>query len=245
MPSQEFGDGQIILQFLQRFVELCLMRILRFLPRECPVLPRPLRTVDRQKRKPRLAQQAVRDRSLAMDEFGTAFRRVSEFRSRKRMDTPAAPVSRFQHRHLPAGSSEFAGGHQACGACADYDDVVWMWSGHARALPTGCRPISAFWIRYRSNIAPPSKAWLLSSVIAVMGARRPTSASAEAKTLGAPFAPSTAGHRIKLSSSTNPARRKAPLAPPPPSSSSRFTPSSRLKMSSARARSSSDFPAKM
>src|ERR1700676_2263773 len=132
MPSQEFGDGQIILQFLQRLVELCLMRILRFLPRERPVLPRPMRTVDRQKRKPRLAQQAVRDRSLAMDEFGTACRRLSEPRSRKGMDAPAAPVSRFQHRHLPAGTSEFAGGHQACSACADYDDVALVWAGPAR-----------------------------------------------------------------------------------------------------------------
>src|SRR6202023_194199 len=34
MPSQEFGDGHIVLQFLQHFVELCLVRISRFLPRE-------------------------------------------------------------------------------------------------------------------------------------------------------------------------------------------------------------------
>jgi hypothetical protein len=42
------------------------------------------------------------------------------------MDAPAAPVSRFQYRHLPARTSEFAGGHQASRACADDDDAVWM-----------------------------------------------------------------------------------------------------------------------
>src|SRR5258708_7148485 len=141
MPSQEFGDGQIVLQFLQRLVELCLMRILRFLPRELPVLRRPLRTLDWQQRKPRLAQQAARDGCWAIG--------------------------------LRVGGVEDA-------RCA------------LRAV----------------------HGW-------------------------------TEDQMIKLSSSTNPARRNAPLAPPPPSSSSRFTPSSRLRMSSARARSSCDFPAKM
>src|SRR4030081_4005654 len=106
MSPQEFGDRQIVLHFLQPPVKLCLMRILRFLPRELPVLHRPLRTFDRQQRKPRLAQQAARDGRLAMDEFGTAFRRISELSSRKRMDAPAAPVSRFQYRPLPARPSE-------------------------------------------------------------------------------------------------------------------------------------------
>ena len=54
-----------------------------------------------------------------MDEFGAAFGRVSEFTSRKRMDAPAAPVSRFQYCHLPARTPEFAGGHQTCGTRAD------------------------------------------------------------------------------------------------------------------------------
>src|ERR1700676_1048888 len=137
MPSQELGDGQIVLQCLHRLMELCLMRILRFFPRELPVLHRPLLTVDRQKRKPRLAQQAVRDRSLAVDEFGSAFRRVTELRSRKGKDTPAASVSRFQYGDLLARPPELAGGHQACGAGTDNDDVVWIRSGHAAALPTG------------------------------------------------------------------------------------------------------------
>src|ERR1700737_4076550 len=139
MPSQEFGDGQIVLQLLQRLVELCLMRILRFLSRELPVLHRPLRTVDRQQRKPRLTQQAVRDRSPAMDEFGSGLRRVSEVGRRKRMDAPAAPVSRLEYGDSLARAGEFAGGHQARGARADDDEVIWMWSGHAGASPTGCR----------------------------------------------------------------------------------------------------------
>src|SRR5258707_13525531 len=99
------------------------MRILSILPQELPVLHRPLRTVDRQQRKPRLAQQAVRDRSLAMDEFGSALRRVSELGRRKRMDAPAASVTRLQYGHSLARAGEFAGGHQACGDCADDDDV--------------------------------------------------------------------------------------------------------------------------
>ena len=103
-----------------------------------------------------------------MDEFGAPFGRVSEFTNRKRMDAPAAPVSRFQYCHLPARTPEFAGGHQTCGTRADHDDMVWMMTSHA--LPTG-RFGSSFWIRYRSNSAPPSRAWLLSSVIAVTGAR--------------------------------------------------------------------------
>ncbi len=45
----------------------------------------------------------------------------------------------------------------------------------------------------RSSIAPPSNARLLSSVMAVTGARWSVSASVESKTAGAPFAPSTAG----------------------------------------------------
>jgi hypothetical protein len=83
-----------------------------------------LHTLDRQQRKPRLAQQAVRDRSLAMDKFGSAFRRVSKPGSRQRMDAPATSISRLQYGHSPAGAGEFAGGHQASRACADDDDVL-------------------------------------------------------------------------------------------------------------------------
>jgi hypothetical protein len=55
------------------------------------------------------------------------------------MNAPAASVSRLQHGHSLARAGEFAGGHQARGAGADDDDVIWMWSGHAGASPTGCR----------------------------------------------------------------------------------------------------------
>src|ERR1700688_4428518 len=74
-----------------------------------------------------------------MDEFGSALRRVSEVGRRKRMDAPAASVSRLQYGHSLARAGEFAGGHQACGACADDDDVVWTWSGHAGDLPVSRR----------------------------------------------------------------------------------------------------------
>jgi hypothetical protein len=58
-----------------------------------------------------------------MDEFGPAFRRISKFRLRKGIDAPAASVSCFQYCHSRAGASEFAGGHQACGTCADDDGM--------------------------------------------------------------------------------------------------------------------------
>src|ERR1700682_3440229 len=100
------------------------MRILRFLPRELPVLHRPLLTLDRQQREPRLAQQAVRAGSLARDEFSSALRRISEVGRLKRMDAPAASVARLQYGHSLARAGEFAGGHQPRGACADDDDVI-------------------------------------------------------------------------------------------------------------------------
>jgi len=56
------------------------------------------------------------------------------------------------------------------------------------------------------------------------GAGVPAPSSPEAKTLGAPFSPSTAGQITKLISSMKRARRKAPLAPSPPSSSRHLTP---------------------
>ena len=46
---------------------------------------------------------------------------------------------RLRYGHSFARAGEFAGGHQARGACADDDDVIWMRSGHAGASPTGCR----------------------------------------------------------------------------------------------------------
>ncbi len=127
MPSQEFGDGQILREVLQGPLELGLMRSLNIPSQELPVLHCPWRALDRQQPKPRLAQQAVRDRSLAMDEFGSAFRGVSEVAGRKWINAPAAPIPRFQERHPPARTCEFACCHQTSGARADDDDVVWSW----------------------------------------------------------------------------------------------------------------------
>jgi hypothetical protein len=78
-----------------------------------------------------------------------------------------------------------------------------------------------------------------------IGAGMPASLSLESKTLGAPFAPSTAGQIARLISSIRPARRKDPFEPPPPSSSRRSIPSSRFRISSANPGSSSCSPAKM
>lgn len=112
----------------------------------------------------------MRYRRLAMDEFGSAFRRVSELRGRKRMDPAAASLPCFQYRHRFARPPERARCHQARGSGPNDDDVLCLRSSHVGLY----RPVaseSAFWIRYLSNIAPPSSAWLFSSVIAVMGAR--------------------------------------------------------------------------
>ncbi|SHH12115.1 hypothetical protein SAMN05443248_3756 [Bradyrhizobium erythrophlei] len=71
---------------------------------------------------------------LAMNEFGATFRRVSEVGSRKWMDAPPpASVSR-----LPARATSRAASRHA-GACADDNDVVWMWwvmRGHHRPVAT-------------------------------------------------------------------------------------------------------------
>src|SRR6267142_5039309 len=48
-------------------------------------------------------------------------------------------VSRFQYGDPLAGPPQLAGGHQACGACADDDDVFCMQSSHTGALPTSRR----------------------------------------------------------------------------------------------------------
>src|SRR5882757_6529120 len=69
-----------------------------------------------------------------MDELGAAFCRVTELSGRKRMNATAASVSRFQDGYSLARASEFARGHQACGACADDDDVVWIRWGHLAAI---------------------------------------------------------------------------------------------------------------
>jgi hypothetical protein len=69
----------------------------------------------------------MRDRSLAMDEFGSALRGVSEVADRKWINAPAAPIPRFQERHPPARTCEFACCHQTSGARADDDNVVSSW----------------------------------------------------------------------------------------------------------------------
>src|SRR6516165_2049655 len=112
----------------------------------------------------------MRYRRLAMDEFGSAFRRVSELRGRKRMDPTAASLPCFQNRHPFGRPRELSRCDQARGSGTNDDDILCLRSSHAGLY----RPValeSAFWIRYRSNIAPPSSASLLSSVIVVMGAR--------------------------------------------------------------------------
>ena len=126
MPSQEFGNGQILREVPQGPFELGLMRSLNIPSQELPVLHCPWHALDRQQLKPRLAQQATRDRSLTMDEFGSALRGVSEVAGRKWINAPAAPIPCFQERHPPARTCEFACCHQTSGARADDDDVVWL-----------------------------------------------------------------------------------------------------------------------
>jgi hypothetical protein len=59
-----------------------------------------------------------------MDEFGSAFRGVSEVAGRKWINAPPAPIARFQERHPPARTCEFSGGHQTSSTSADDDNVV-------------------------------------------------------------------------------------------------------------------------
>jgi hypothetical protein len=96
MASQEFGDSQIIRQVLQRLLKLGLMSALIVPSQKLSVIHCPWRALDWRDLKPRLAQQAVRNRSFAMDEFGSAFCGVSKLASRKRVNAPAAPISCFQ-----------------------------------------------------------------------------------------------------------------------------------------------------
>jgi hypothetical protein len=44
-----------------------------------------------------------------------------------------------EYEHSLARAGEFAGGHQPRGACADDDDVIWMWS----AMLEHHRPVAA------------------------------------------------------------------------------------------------------
>jgi hypothetical protein len=59
-----------------------------------------------------------------MYEFGATLGRITELGSRKRMDAPAASVSRFQYRDPLAGTPELARGDQACGTGTDDNDMV-------------------------------------------------------------------------------------------------------------------------
>jgi hypothetical protein len=73
-----------------------LMGILNIPSHKLPVIHCPWRALDRRDLKPRLAQQAVRNRSFTMDEFRSAFCGVSKLARRKRVNAPAAPISCFQ-----------------------------------------------------------------------------------------------------------------------------------------------------
>jgi hypothetical protein len=108
-------------------LEFALMRSLNIRSQEFPVLYCLGRALDRQQLKPRLAQQAVRDRSLAMDEFGSALCGVSELGVWKRINAPAASISCFQQRHPPSRTCEFPCSHQTSRPRADDDNVLSIW----------------------------------------------------------------------------------------------------------------------
>ncbi len=59
-----------------------------------------------------------------MDEFGTAFRRIAEIRTRQRQDAAAAAFTGFEDRHRAAGARQRARRHQARGSRADNHDVT-------------------------------------------------------------------------------------------------------------------------
>jgi hypothetical protein len=108
-----------------------------------------------------------------MHEFGPAFRRISELRRRKRMNPAAASVPCFQNCDLLARSPKLARRDQARSTRPNDDNVLRLPSRH-EPYHQPYRPDAsedAFSIRYRSHIAPPASTSLLSSVIAVTGAR--------------------------------------------------------------------------
>jgi hypothetical protein len=61
-----------------------------------------------------------------MDELGAAFRRVSKFLGRQRVDASAVSVSRLEDSHPFARACEFAGSHQARSTRADDQEMGWM-----------------------------------------------------------------------------------------------------------------------
>src|SRR5438270_600 len=94
-------------------MELGLVRIIALLARKLCAVEAPLRTFDRLQRQPRFAQQAARDRRLAMNELGAALGSIAELRRRQRLNAPAAALTRLQDRHPLPGAREFAGGDEA------------------------------------------------------------------------------------------------------------------------------------
>jgi hypothetical protein len=130
MPLQEIGDSDVGFQFRQDLMKVIGAGIRRLISRERALNHVQPRSLNRLQRKSRLAQQAARDRRLAVHEFGTALRRISELRSRKRMDAATASASRFQYRHPLARPPELAGCHQPCGSGSDDDDVFCPRSPH-------------------------------------------------------------------------------------------------------------------
>src|SRR5581483_4928769 len=77
------------------------------------------------------------DRRLAVNEFGAAFRSVSELGSRKWENAAAAPVTRLDNADAPTRPRKLARRHQARGTRADNDDM--LGNGHANALSARSR----------------------------------------------------------------------------------------------------------
>jgi hypothetical protein len=80
--------------------------------------------LDRQQWEVSLAKEGARHRRLAVDEFRTPLRRISEVVGRQRVDSSAAAVLRFEDGNSLAGATQLASGRQARGTRTDNCDVV-------------------------------------------------------------------------------------------------------------------------
>jgi hypothetical protein len=129
MPLQKLGDRQVGLQVHQCAMQPIRMRR-RLARRERAAAGAPSRTLHGRQRQPPLAHQRPRHRRLAMNELGAALGRISECLCRQRKNAAAAPVARFEHRHLLACARELARRHQAGRARADDQDMGWRSSSH-------------------------------------------------------------------------------------------------------------------
>ena len=188
MPAQEIGDGEVVLQAPQRGVQLSLVRIVTVLARES--LCRQSSTASPSiscSDSPASRSKRARDRRLAMDEFGAAIGGIAELRRRQRMDAPAAALARLQDRTvLPARASSRAAIRPAAPA-----PTMTMCSDRCRHLGavTCPRPADRSGSDSAAATTPPPRSRVLSSVIAVSGARLSLSASVgiehEGRALGA------------------------------------------------------------